>query len=78
MRIEPVNLDNLTYKKTLYNEIITEFINSDYKAVEIKDYNCKYAYNCTQGCNAAIKRMKISGIKASTSNNHVYLIKEKK
>ena len=62
--------------KTENKRIIQEFADSSMKFCEVLDYPQKNARVCASSLNNSIRHYKMSGFKAFTANNRVFLIKD--
>lgn len=72
--IEVKDIEQLKfYKRTNYNLIVEEFLNSDMMCAEVKDYNCKDSYVCAYNMRRALERMKVSNVNCYSHQGRVFM-----
>lgn len=64
-------------KGTKNLEIIEEFIESGYECAKVEGWTNATAFSAAGSLNRSIQRFNKAGIKAISSKNEVYLVKEK-
>ena len=79
MRMVACNLNEIeskgVYKKSDNFKILNEFAESEHTCVMIEDYTQKNAMCCAASLNTSIKRYHMTGIRAISRKDKVYLIR---
>lgn len=80
MTLTPYNLKDIEnanhyYKRSKLQQILEEFVEADMESAKIEDWTHKNATSCVASFNTAIRRYRMSGIKAMCRNGEVFLVK---
>lgn len=79
MRLVPYDLKKIKkvngYRKSENQKIIEEFLASEHDCVKIEGWAQKTAVSCAGSLNKSIERYKMTGAKAISRDNEVFLIR---
>ena len=77
MKMVPYDINEVGYyKKTKNFELLTEFANSEYDCVMVKDFNHKSAKHCVTALNSSARHFKLDNIIAFERRGMVFLVKK--
>lgn len=66
------------YKKSKWQEVLENFLESDMDCVKVEDYSNKDAKSCATALGTAIKRFHMTGVRSVLCDGEVYLIRERR
>lgn len=63
------------FKRTKWQKMLEEFLESDMDCAKVEEYTNKDAKSCVGALYLAIKRFRMTGVRAALCNGEVYLIR---